>query len=168
MKRNAFWTPVLFGLPLMLLAQDGWKPPAPVEDKLLDRFLGRWEGEGTHFGAKVRVECEYRWVLNHQFIQIDYKMLDMEPPYEAVGYIRPLGQNRKYSLHWIDCFGSVSVGKSQWDGKKFRTKWTEEKGGRKLRFKSAIVFSDQGYTETTHMKQGVAWKEIGKIAYSKK
>ncbi len=83
--------------------------PAPLQDPLLDRFVGRWVLTGTIGGAATTHDVDIAWVLGHQYVRIQEtsreKNAQGRPEYEAIvfiGWDQPTG---RYSCLWLDNTG---------------------------------------------------------------
>jgi len=99
----------LFLIVLLLVFADTHAagPPPPLEDHLLDNFVGDWKVErkmGNGRIAQTSVHCE--WVLKHQFIRFHYGSADAKPEYEAFVFIGFDDAAKNYVCHWVDVFGA--------------------------------------------------------------
>ena len=90
-----------------LYAQDSTRSKA-LQDALLDKLVGDWNVERT-FGkgrtAKNIVHGE--WVLQHQFVKLDYRDAAAAPKYEAIVLIGYDDIAKRYTCHWADNFGGA-------------------------------------------------------------
>ena len=75
------------------------------KDELLERLIGIWELTGVVAGDSVVNTFEARWVLNHQFLQLHYKDVNVPSQYEALVYVGFNHQENRYVVHWLDIFG---------------------------------------------------------------
>ncbi len=84
-------------------------PHRPLDDPLLDHLVGSWRLSGTVQGEPVEQALEARWVLNHQFLRLDYTGLGEppagEPRYEATVLVGHDNLSERYVAHWVDVFG---------------------------------------------------------------
>lgn len=84
-------------------------PHRPFEDELLDRLVGSWRVSGTIQGELAEQTLEARWVLNHQFLRLDYAGVGPapagEPRYEATVFLGRDNLSERYVAHWVDVFG---------------------------------------------------------------
>lgn len=154
-------------VPSVLVAQEEFSKPGPVEDKQLDRYVGAWEGKGTHLGASVKARSQSEWVLNHQFVRTQHRLeaSDGSFHYEAVGYYKPLKKEGKFSMIWIDDFGLVTNGDGQSTTKGAVLEWVEKHEGGSAAFKMETTFGDKACTDVLFMNDGQKWVEAGKIEY---
>jgi hypothetical protein len=82
---------------------------AGFQDKLLDRFTGRWTLTGTIAGDDVVHSVDARWVLGHQYLQFDERTEKGEIDYEAtviIGWDAPSG---RYVCLWLDSTGGSGL-----------------------------------------------------------
>ena len=82
---------------------------AGFQDKLLDRFTGRWTLTGTIAGDDVVHSIDARWVLGHQYLQFDESTDIGEIDYEAtviIGWDAPSG---RYVCLWLDSTGGSGL-----------------------------------------------------------
>ncbi len=84
-------------------------PNAPFRDELVDRLVGEWDATGTILGGALHQRVSAKWVLNHQYIELDLQDLSAPPPgktrYEARVFIGYDNLSERYVAHWIDVFG---------------------------------------------------------------
>ena len=78
---------------------------AIFKDELLENLIGIWELTGVVAGDSVVNTFEARWVLNHQFLQLHYKDVNVPSQYEALVYVGFNHQENRYVVHWLDIFG---------------------------------------------------------------
>jgi uncharacterized protein YjaZ len=72
------------------------------QDRLLDHLVGIWKLTGVVAGDSVENIFEAKWVLNHQFLQLHYKDVNVPSEYEALVYIGFNHQQNRYIVHWLD------------------------------------------------------------------
>jgi ketosteroid isomerase-like protein len=81
----------------------------PLADDLLDRLVGSWRVSGTIQGEPAEQSLEAAWVLNHQFLRLDYRGVGEppagEPRYEATVLVGYDNLSERYVAHWVDVFG---------------------------------------------------------------
>ena len=86
-------------------------PNQIFHDELLERMVGEWKVSGRMGRQPIDHTCDFRWVLNHQFLQLHF--LDVSPTntedslakYEALVFICRDNMSKRYVAHWIDIFG---------------------------------------------------------------
>lgn len=87
-------------------------PHRPFHDELLDRLVGSWRVTGTIQGEPAEQTLVAAWVLNHQFLRLDYVGVGPvpagEPRYEATVFLGRDNLSERYVAHWIDLFGGRS------------------------------------------------------------
>jgi ketosteroid isomerase-like protein len=109
--RSVLVTAVVLGAGLALAGApaplDG--PHRPMDDPLLDRLAGSWRLSGTIQGAPAEQTLEASWVLNHQFLRLDYQGVGEppagEPRYQATVHVGRDNLSERYVVHWLDVFG---------------------------------------------------------------
>lgn len=82
---------------------------ASFQDKLLDRFTGKWTLAGTIAGDDVIHSIDARWVLGHQYLQFDEDTEKGEIDYEAtviIGWDEP---SSRYVCLWLDSTGGSGL-----------------------------------------------------------
>ena len=92
---------------LVLLSRVQAQVPPPLQDPILDKFVGDWKVErnmGKRGVHQSTVHCQ--WVLNHQFIEFHYGAADAKPEYEAFVFIGFDDTAKNYVCHWVDIFGA--------------------------------------------------------------
>ena len=88
----------------------------PFYDSLLDGLVGTWRVSGKIAGQEINQYCESAWVLNHQFLRVNF--IDSETKrlrdsgdrqeraeYEALVFIGYDNMSERYVVHWLDVFG---------------------------------------------------------------
>jgi hypothetical protein len=79
------------------------------QDKLLDRFTGRWILSGTIAGDDVVHSIDARWVLGHHYLRFDERTERGEIDYEAtviIGWDEP---SERYVCLWLDSTGGSGL-----------------------------------------------------------
>ena len=99
-------TTVVF-LPTVLLAQNS-QPcnQALFKDTLLDKLTGQWALSGQIGNRTVANHFTAQWVLNHQFIELDFVDTGSPPGYVAKVSIGYDCISEKYVIHWLDSYGA--------------------------------------------------------------
>src|SRR6056297_1399773 len=93
----------------MALSPPAIAQEAGFQDKLLDRFTGRWTLTGTIAGDNVVHSIDARWVLGHHYLQFDESTEIGEIDYEAtviIGWDAPSG---RYVCLWLDSTGGSGL-----------------------------------------------------------
>jgi hypothetical protein len=109
-------------------AQDELDGPHRIfQDSLLDSLVGDWDlsGKMAHYDLKQHVTAQ--WVLNHQFLKIDFRET-AEPPvatvrYEGTEYIGYNNRELHYVMHLLDVWGgrySETLGYGEREGDAIR------------------------------------------------
>lgn len=79
--------------------------PNRFEDDLLDKLIGQWSLTGEIGNRPVKNSFTAQWILNHQFIELNFIDVASPPAYLAkvsIGYDCII---EKYVVHWLDNFG---------------------------------------------------------------
>jgi hypothetical protein len=82
-----------------------------LSDELLDRLVGKWKISGNIVGRKLEQQADIKWVLNHQFLQIQFLDIspinpqDHTPKYDALVYVGYDNMSERYVIFWLDTFG---------------------------------------------------------------
>jgi hypothetical protein len=79
--------------------------PNYFKDELLDKLIGKWEINGEIAGDKVQNNFTAQWVLNHQFVELNFTDVKEKPDYIAHVDIGYDCISEQYVVHWIDNFG---------------------------------------------------------------
>lgn len=77
------------------------------KDTLLDKLTGQWVASGTVGSDKVVYNFFVQWVLNHQFLEMDFADTAATPEYTAKVFVGYDCKKDKYIVHWIDNFGGA-------------------------------------------------------------
>lgn len=96
---------------------------APLDDGSLDALQGRWRLAGHVQGDSVNYNGFGKWVLNHQFLQLNLRDAAPTPQYEAHVYIGWDPERKQYVAHWLDVFGgrfSETLGYATQEGDELR------------------------------------------------
>lgn len=96
---------LILTIPLTLIGQDKPCDPQLFSDNLLDKLVGEWKITGQIGGDPVENNFDAKWVLNHQFLELNF--LDVNPEdYAAKVFIGYDCISERYVVHWLDSFGS--------------------------------------------------------------
>ena len=81
------------------------------EVRLIDQFIGTWEGQGKLFGADAAFSMEWDWVLEQQFVRLIFQNKMKTPAgeeriFRARAFYRPIGAGR-FEGTWFDSRGMV-------------------------------------------------------------
>ena len=79
--------------------------PKRFEDDLLDRLVGQWDLTGKIRNRSVKNNFSAAWVLNHQFIELNFVDVASPPAYIAKVSIGYDCISERYVVHWLDNFG---------------------------------------------------------------
>jgi hypothetical protein len=88
-------------------------------DQLLDKIVGKWDLKGTIGNRPVVNNFSAQWILNHQFIELNFTDTANIPTYAAKVIIGYDCISERYVVHWIDNFGgrlSETLGYGQQKG----------------------------------------------------
>ncbi len=83
-------------------------PERIFRDDLLDNLQGQWKLTGPVMGKLAELRLTAEWVLNHQFLRIQEKVVNLapsEPRYEADVYVGYDNASERYVAHWLDNYG---------------------------------------------------------------
>ncbi len=109
-------------------------PHRPFQDELLDRLVGSWRVTGVIQGEPAEQTLEATWVLNHQFLRLDYEGVGAppagEPRYQATVFVGRDNLSERYVAHWVDVFGgrwstTLGFGTRQGDAVVFRFEYPD-------------------------------------------
>lgn len=98
----------LAGGPVIANAAPADGPGHVFTDGLLDHMAGAWHLTGSAAGKPVDQRVTVRWVLGHQFLQIQEGNVDAEAAasgYEAMPMIGYDFRSDRYVAHWLDNYG---------------------------------------------------------------
>jgi hypothetical protein len=131
-------------------------PPEPVKNKVYDAMVGTWEGDSNAMGKKMHDRIEIRWGLNHQFIILKLKAIDVKHPkmmYEGLGIFGVDAQN-KAKTFWFDSWGAdaVSSGSGTFSDNKL------EISDSNAMFKETRTFEIKGEKIIMHAKGTTKWQ----------
>jgi hypothetical protein len=76
-----------------------------LKDELLDNLVGDWNIHRKFKTRTTESTARAEWVLNHQFLLIQMKDVNLPPQYEANIYVGYDNASDRYVAHWIDVFG---------------------------------------------------------------
>ncbi|HET6205106.1 MAG TPA: DUF1579 family protein [Planctomycetota bacterium] len=103
------------------------KPPAPIQDKLLDSFVGTWTVKSTFMGQPFEGTAKYEWVLGHQFLKGTEANKGPGWTYEGEGFWRVEGG--EYTSWWFDNMGGAGTMKGKLEGSTLKTSGIDPKMG---------------------------------------
>ena len=156
---------------LGLLMSVGAAPQAkPGEDKILSRFVGKWEAEGKHMKAPLKATAEYNWSLGKQFLKGDVHIAsgDGKFVYDSALYFRPTDKEGQYSVVWLDSMGNIINSTMKASGSTLTMEWMEKTPLGDHPAKSEITLHDEGWTDRSFGKMNDAWVEFGSLTFKKK
>jgi hypothetical protein len=101
---------VCLSLPATGLGAQQPEPPLDgaqllFQDSLLDRLTGAWSMSGAVRGRPAALTLSGVWVLNHQFLRLEMRDVNVPPAYQADVYIGYDNASERYVAHWLDNFG---------------------------------------------------------------
>ena len=102
---------------ILALAAASWQ--SSLQDDLLDHLVGRWHISRKMAKRSEENTAEIEWVLNHQFVRIHMRDVNVPHKYEAQIYVGYNAEKKEYVMHWIDIFGgsfSETLGIGKRDG----------------------------------------------------
>ena len=102
--RKTVLAALLLGCASIGLAQEDGEGTI-FKDAFLDKLVGEWQLTGVVAGDSVENTLEAKWVLNHQFLQLHYRDVNVPSQYEALVYIGFNHAKQRYVVHWLDVFG---------------------------------------------------------------
>lgn len=86
--------------------QDSLKcDPKIFEDDLLNKLTGQWSLTGKIGNRPVENNFSAQWVLQHQFIELNFTDVASPPGYIAKVSIGYDCISERYVVHWLDNFG---------------------------------------------------------------
>ncbi len=141
LSSNRFCTLVLLSLgsPLFVLAQQSYGPSCGAgpektfNDGLLEKLVGEWALTGTMVGKPLEQQCSAKWVLNHEFLELDCRETKQPPVlkvrYEAATYIGCSSTTQQYVVNLLDVFGAAdTLGFGRRNDKSIELKWDYPSG----------------------------------------
>ncbi|MFI5154380.1 MAG: hypothetical protein ACHQET_13660 [Chitinophagales bacterium] len=79
--------------------------PNYFDDNFLDKLTGDWNLVGTIGKTAIKNSFSVSWILNHQFIEINFVDQASPPSYFAKVMIGYDCISERYVAHWFDIFG---------------------------------------------------------------
>jgi hypothetical protein len=140
----------------------------PGEDKILSRFVGKWEGEGKHMTTPMRVTAEYDWALGKQFLKGELKAAAGAFTYEATIFFKQTEKEGRFTVTWLDNLGNVINSTMVASGKTLTMEWIEKTPQGDHPAKSEITLLDEGWIDRSFGKQGDKWIEFGSTTFKRK
>jgi hypothetical protein len=108
---------------LALIARFGAQTGA---DPLLSRLAGTWAGTGTVLDQPAKIEMEWAWQLNGQFLKLSFKNQMGTAPrinvFEGHAYYRAVGDGR-YRGMWFDNSGMFRPLDARREGESLVSQW---------------------------------------------
>ena len=80
------------------IADSGAAPAEAAAHAFLDRFAGRWMGEGTTRGKPIRDEMQFEWTLGRRFLRLRYRALAGDD-FQAEGYVWYDPERSRYEFY---------------------------------------------------------------------
>ncbi len=139
------------------------------EVRLIDQFIGTWEGQGKLFGADAAFSMEWEWVLEQQFVRLIFQNKTQSPDggeriLKAQAFYRPIGAGR-FEGTWFDSRGMVLPLQGTAEENKLTTLWgtPETEQGR-----TVYRLVDESHLEVKDsVLQGGEWHEFGHALYER-
>jgi hypothetical protein len=75
------------------------------KDELLDKITGQWNLSGEIRNEKVENNFTAGWILNHQFLELNFTDVVTPPGYMARVTIGYDCISERYVVHWLDNYG---------------------------------------------------------------
>ena len=101
--------------------------PNEWNDELVEHLSGMWKLEGTVMNHPAHHDIRARWVLNHQFLNIQERTAANAPEeehrYQATWFLGYDSVSDRYVMHLLDVFGgrySETLGYGTRDGNSLR------------------------------------------------
>src|SRR5687768_6671373 len=95
-------------------------------DPLLSRLDGKWAGTGTVLNRPAKIEMEWAWQLDGQFLKLSFKNQMGTAPkitvFEGHAYYRPIADGR-YRGMWFDNSGMFRPLDARRDGEALVSQW---------------------------------------------
>jgi hypothetical protein len=95
-------------------------------DPLLSRLAGSWAGTGTVLNQPAKIEMEWAWQLNGQFLKLSFKNQMGTAPqitvFEGHAYYRA-GADGRYRGMWFDNSGMFRPLDARRDGEALVSQW---------------------------------------------
>jgi len=106
MKQVVAFLAITFSLNSISFGQDTLKcDPNRFEDELLNKLAGQWDLTGKIGNRPVENNFSAQWILNHQFIELNFVDVASPPSYIAKVSIGYDCISERYVVHWLDNFG---------------------------------------------------------------
>lgn len=102
MKKYSIVSLMVLLLPIHLLGQCN---PKRFDDPLLEKLAGQWTLTGKIGERPVENNFTAQWVLNHQFLELNFADVATPPTYFAKVSIGYDCTTARYVAHWLDSFG---------------------------------------------------------------
>lgn len=146
-------------------------PPAVLQDRFLDNFVGDWRVERKFAnGRTAETSVRGEWTLKHQFIELQYGYVDAAAEYEAIVFIGFDDADKTYICHWVDVFGGryseYGRGKIDKDLRAIEFSFNPKEGG--LTNKFAFDWQNKVWTSLIRQQEKGEWKIFAEEKWTKK
>ncbi len=135
--------------------------PLPPPDPLLARLAGGWSGEGTVLNVPSKVQLNWEWTLDKQFLRLSFVNQMGLRRFEGHAYYHALGAGR-YRGAWFDSSGMIRPIEATQEGDAIVAKWgtPETEVG-----ETTYRLMPDGSMEIIDRVQGKdgRWREFGKV-----
>lgn len=106
MKKTIYLFCIFLSVTLKLFGQDTVKYDTKYfKDNLLDKLVGQWSLTGEVGKRKVENNFSAQWIINHQFLELNFIDVSTPPKYIAKVSIGYDYISDRYVVHWLDNFG---------------------------------------------------------------
>jgi hypothetical protein len=141
-----------------------------ADDPLLVQLAGAWSGQGMVLGMPARLEMEWTWTLNRQFLRLTFRNVMGDAPksrvFEGHAYYRAMGGGR-YRGTWFDNSGAIRPIEARAEGNAIVAEWgtpETELGETTYRLQTP---DRMDVTDRVRQKDG-AWRPFGQSALTRK
>jgi hypothetical protein len=148
----------------------GQAPAQRADDPFLARLIGSWSGEGTVLNRPAKIQMEWAWALERQFIRLTFSNEMGAAPklqmFEGHAYYRAIGDGR-YRGTWFDSSGAVRPIEARLDGDALVAEWgtaATEVGETTYRLKGPTVLE---VVDRVRQKDGT-WRVFGQSTVMKR
>jgi len=106
MKKWILFAGLCLTIPLYPLSQNSLKCNESLfDDSLLAKLEGQWAITGKIGGLNISNHFTASWILNHQFIELNFTDVQSPPSYMAKVSIGYDCISERYVVHWLDILG---------------------------------------------------------------
>ena len=78
-------------------------------DELLNNLVGKWDVKATAHDEKFTLNLEAEWVMNHQYLHVHFKSLEVVPwlnvPFEGEFFFGNNPSEKRYTVHEMTVHG---------------------------------------------------------------